>query len=170
MSAETYSRRDEMFAESHNLRINSALAIAAARRGFSQEAVTNHTPLDALIEADERCQEQEGLGSVLQRMMLFFFADGAHPGVVLRRVYAVAKAIEPAMINHMSLEELALMFGETKAAQSWRLKRIFSDYQRHSGLKGFKARFQKSESARAAYSRAQRGNKNRKKHHARQKS
>lgn len=147
--------------EDHERRIQETLAMRAARNGYSQEGVTWQTPLSDLIAAEERAEMEGGRGDVLRQMLLFFYADGLHPGAVLRRVFAVAKAIKPELIGDMSLEELALMFGETKAAQSWRIKRIFSDYQRQAGVKGFKASFQKSEAAVAAMSRAQRGNKNR---------
>ncbi len=148
-------------AEKHDLRINSVLARRALRRGYSQESITTETPLTELIQAEERTAVAGEKGDVLKRMMQFFYADGQHPGAVLRRVFAVAKAIDPELLGHMNLEELGLMFGETKAAQSWRVKKIFSDYQKERGVKGFKANFQKSETACGAMSRAQRGNKNR---------
>lgn len=147
--------------EQHDVRIASLLARVAQRKGYTQESITTHTPLDDLIAAEERAEMEGGRGDTLAQMLRFFYADGMHPGCVLRRVFAVAKAIKPELVGDMSLEELALMFGETKAAQSWRIKKIFSDYQRQAGVKGFKASFQKSEAAVAAYSRAQRGNKNR---------
>lgn len=148
-------------ADGHDQRINSALARVASKRGYTQESVTTRTPLDELIEAEEQSELAGDRGNVLRRVLLFFYADGMHPGAVLRRVYALAKAIDPELIGDMTCDDLALMFGETKAAQSWRIQRIFSGYQRAAGVNGFKASFQKSESARAAYSRAQRGNNNR---------
>lgn len=148
-------------ADGHDARINSALARAAAKRGYTQEAITNHTPLDDLLAKEEALDVQAERREALSGLMRFFYADGPHLGAVVRRVVAIAKAVAPELISHMTVDDLALMLGETKAATSWRIKKIFSDYQRERGVKGFKAAFQKSEKAVAAYSRAQQGNHNR---------
>lgn len=155
-----------MNADSFDREINSVLARAALKQGYSAEAVTVRTPLDDLIRGEEVDGESDDEVAELRRKILrhllrFFFADGPHPGAVVRRVYAVAKPLTPELIMHMTCEDLANMLGETKAAHSWRILKIFSDYQRARGVKGFKAAFQKSESARAKYSRAQQGNSNR---------
>jgi hypothetical protein len=147
----------------HDHRITSALARAAARHGYQQESVTSHTPLDDLLDAEDAAQVGElERSAVLNRLLDYLAADGPHPGCVLRRYFAVVKALQREdLLCGMTLQELGLMFGETKAAQSWRVKKIFSGYLRGAGAKGFKARFQKSETARAAYARAQLGNTNR---------
>jgi hypothetical protein len=148
----------------HARRIRASLAQVAAKHGYAAEGVTTRTPLDALLEAEEAAAGPEGeRADVLKKMMHYFYADGKHPGAVLRRVFGLAKAIAPELLGDMTLAELGLMFGETRAAQQWRIKKIFSDYQKGAGAKGFKARFQKSEAASAAAARAQRGNQNRRK-------
>lgn len=151
--------------EVHARRINSVLARLAAVRGYVHEATAPRTPLDELLAAEEGEVEQEERSEVLVAMLCFLAADGPHPGAIVRRFYALAKALRPELIGHMSVEEIGLMMGETPAAVSWRIKRIFSDYQRERGVKGFKAVFQKSDSAREAYARAQRGNNNRRGNH-----
>lgn len=147
--------------EAHTRRINSVLARKALQHGYAFEGATVRTPLDELLAKDEpedaQCERRE----TLQALNRFFVADGPSPGAVVRRVFAVLRAVNPELIAHMTVRELALMFDETPAAQSWRIKKIFSDYLRERGVKGFKAPFQKSEAARAAYSRAQQGNRNR---------
>lgn len=149
--------------ETHDQRITSALARAAARHGFAQESVTTHTPLDDLLDAEDAAQDGNApRETVLNRLLDYLASDGPHPGCVLRRYFAVAKALQREdLLCGMTLHELGLMFGETRAAQSWRVKKIFSGYLKGRGAKGFKARFQKSEAAREAYSRAQLGNTNR---------
>lgn len=147
--------------DAHDVRINSILARAAARRGYNQESITTITPLTELMATEGRAELEGGRADVLKQMLLFFYADGQHPGAVLRRVFAVAKALDESLLEGMTLTDMAQMFGETKAAQSWRIQKIFSGYQRAAGVNGFKASFQKSEAARAAYSRTQRGNTNR---------
>lgn len=144
-------------------RIGETLAQVYWKKGFRQEAVTTRTPLADLLAKEEAADVQEERRETLGVLLRYFFADGPHPGAVVRRLFAVAKAVAPELIVDMTVEELGLMFGETKAAQSWRIKKIFSNYQRDRGVKGFKAAFQKSEHSTAAFSRAQRGNHNRRK-------
>jgi hypothetical protein len=87
--------------------------------------------------------------------------DGLHPGSVLRRVYSVGKALHKEPWSLLSLREAGLMFGETKAAQSWRTKKIFNGYLKERGFKACKAPFQKSEEAVSKYREAAKGNHNR---------
>ena len=144
-------------------RINETLAQVFHKKGFQQEAITTRTPLADLLAKEAGEDEQDERRETLGVLLRYFFADGPHPGAVVRRVFAVGKAVAPELIVDMTVEELGLMFGETKAAQSWRIEKIFSNYQRERGVKGFKAGFQKSEHTSAAFSRAQRGNHNRRK-------
>jgi hypothetical protein len=147
----------------HEQRINSALALAAARRGYRQDSVCTHTPLDDLIEAEEAAQRGEIEPSVVvNRFLDFVWADGPHPGHLLRRCIAIAKGFQrDDLLRHMTLAELGMMLGETRAAQSWRVKKIFAEYRKRSGAKqAYKARFQKTEEASLKYARAQRGNTN----------
>lgn len=145
--------------DAHDKRINSALAIAAHKRGYQLESITTDTPLDWLIRAEEG--DQDIHDEALTKVLLYFYADGPHPGCVLRRVFAVAKAIRPDLLLNMTDAEIGQMFDETRAAQSWRRDKIFSNYQKERGVKGFKSPSQKSEGSRDAFSDAQRGNTNR---------
>jgi hypothetical protein len=79
----------------------------------------------------------------------------------MRRVYALTYALRPKAILNMSMHDLGNLFGETPAAQSWRIEKIFSGYLKKNGARGFKAAGQKSEESRAVYSQAQKGNTNR---------
>lgn len=145
--------------DAHDKRIQETLAQAAQKRGYQLESFTSDTPLDDLIRAEEG--EQEEHDEKLAKVLLYFYADGPHPGAVLRRVFAVTKAIRPDLLLNMSDAEIGMMFGETRAAQSWRRKKIFSNYQRDRGVKGYLSPSQKSESSRGVFSAAQRGNTNR---------
>lgn len=142
-------------------RIEQTLAQVFQKKGYQQEAVTTRTPLSDLLAQEDTADVQSERLETLRALNRFYVADGPHPGSVLRRVFAVLKAVSPELIVNMTLAEMGQMFGETKAAQSWRVKKIFTNYQRERGIKGFKAAFQKSEKARSAYSRAQQGNTNR---------
>jgi hypothetical protein len=110
---------------------------------------------------DERLKAIRGL-------LDYIFADGPHPLAVIRRIYGITKAVRPNCIIEMSLADLAVLCddgrgrsSDGRATQSARIKRIFEQPIRKAGMRGFKANFQKNESAGESYSRAQTGNKNR---------
>lgn len=96
-----------------------------------------------------------------RRLINFLFQDGPHPGHTLRLLYLLTQQIAPEQILNMNGSELADIFGETRAAWSARVKRIFNNYLSKAGAKGFKSRTQRSETARAAYAAGARGNTNR---------
>lgn len=147
-------------------RINSVLARAAARRGYTMEAATTRTPLSELIdrEALDAGEDAEGVMrarlETFHRFIDFAFADGPHPGDVMRNFYAVVHVLRPDVLLNMTCDDIGALLGRTGAAHSWRVKKV-CERLKAKGVKGFKARFQKSEAASAAYSAAQRGNQNR---------
>ncbi len=151
----------------HERRVESALERAAARM---HEAVEWRTPLDELMlsEAAERMgdvhseDEMALLVEFFRRVFDFIFEEGAHPGWVLRRVYALARRYRPDLILHMNGTDLGLLFGETRAAQSYRMQLIF-DRLRMSGVRGFRGGGCKSEESRATYAASAAGNHNRSK-------
>ncbi|HEX2099023.1 MAG TPA: hypothetical protein VHF69_00080 [Candidatus Synoicihabitans sp.] len=141
------------------------LARAAARRGYAMEATTNRTPLSDLLAQEADGEDAEGLMrarlETFYRFIDFAFADGPHPASVMRNFFAVVHALRPDALLNMSCRDIGLLLGRTGAAHSWRVKKLFSDFLKDHDARGFKARWQKSETATAAYSAAQRGNTNR---------
>lgn len=95
--------------------------------------------------------------------------DGPHPLSILRNFYAYAKAIRPSCVMNASLAQLAVLGDDGKGARgsdgratvSDRIKRLVELPIRKSGMRGFKAAFQKTETACANYSESARENKNR---------
>lgn len=147
----------------HETRIEHVLG--AVYRDGRWDGVEHATPLSDLLATERadgiQTEEEKIRDEAFARLVDFLFADGPHPGCVVRRIFALAKAIRPQVLCTMSLEEIHLMLGETRAAGSWRIKKIFSGYLAAAGGRAVKARFQKLDTARAAMSRAQRGNHNR---------
>lgn len=147
----------------HEVRIERRLGIVYRREGF--EVPDNDTPLDALLAKEDNTADHEPDWLVrceaLRGLLAYFFAEGPHPGVVLRRVFAVTWALDRSLVANMTQTDMAIMFDETKASQSWRIKKIFSGYLQKWGAKGFKAPGQKTETAGRAYAAAAMGNKNR---------
>ena len=139
----------------HERRIAAALARNARRRRYAIVDTGSALTVEEVLGGDES-------GIAVARELLYFLnADGQHPGALLRRVYILLKAITPEAIGDLTLTEIGMIFGETRAAVSIRVKRVFSSFQKKQGAKGFKAPFQRSETACVAMSRAQMGNRNR---------
>jgi len=142
------------------------------------EFVDHATPVSALLEAEvqeiaarwragealhpeemELLEECLGVGTrdegVSEMGLLdYIFQEGPHPGKVIRRLYALAQTFKPALVLDMSREDLAILLGETRAANSKRLQ-MLEAYGRAAGNKG--------EDHRAAAKKAARNNNSRKK-------
>ena len=110
--------------------------------------------LDALMEADSeqavewKLEAQAGLAE-------FLFAEGPHPGVVMRRLYAWMKKFRPQAIWDAGFRELGMLLGESHGALEWRIGKIIDEYAAAKGLRGVKAPWQRTEEACTAYSEAQ---------------
>lgn len=132
----------------------------------------------------EELDEQEGTiakeGEDAVRLMLevhfwlldFLFAEGPHPGVVMRRLYAWVKKYRPSAIWDAGYRQLGELLGESHGAMEWRISTLLDDYAKAKGMKGVKMPWQRGADVTAKLSAAQRGNCNRlggKKHAAGQK-
>jgi hypothetical protein len=98
----------------------------AREQAAGRDPVYSTTPLDELLarEGGEEVEEHLIRLEAFRRLLEYFFGDGPHPGQVIRRVFAITKALRPTLVLNMSLEEIGLMLGETKAAGSWRIKQL----------------------------------------------
>lgn len=155
--------KTDLPADAHEQRITSVLARKAAERGYQQEAVTAYTPLSALLasEGGDDAEDAAARSEVLQMLIDFAMQDGPHPAAVMKNFYALVHALRPSAMPGWTCKDFAALFGETKAAHSWRVKKLFTRSLEARGARPIKARFQKSASATKAYSAAQLGNSNR---------
>lgn len=132
-------------------------------QAHGREPVYTRTPLDELLamEGGEDPEEHVIRLEAFRRLLDFYFAEGPHPGVVIRRVFALAKALRPTLVLNMSLEEIGLMLGETKAAGSWRIKQLVNRPVAAKSGHTSQLPWQKSAKACASYATASAGNSNR---------
>lgn len=140
------------------------MAAVRARDDHGWEPVEKRTPLDALIateSADVSREEMQIKLEAFHELLAYFFQRGPHPAHVMQLVYAVAKALRPDLIAHMTVRDLAKMFADTPAAWSWRIEQCVSKLIAKAGMRGVRLPFQKTDSARASYRAAQQGNTNR---------
>lgn len=145
-------------------KITETLRRAYSReQAHGREPVYFRTPLEDLMsrEEGEDTDEYSIKREAFDRMLDYFFADGPHPGTVMRRVFAWAKALRSELLLNMSLDEIGKMFGEGRAAQSWRIKQLVTRPLKASGAKGSHLPWQKSPTAVEKYSASAIGNRNR---------
>ena len=158
----------ERLADAFDQRVDGRIAALTARahKAGLDGVVNSKTPLAELMTAelgdsrDDMSLRVEGM----RRFILFCCQDGPHPAAALKNFYAVVHAIMPdafgQAFGQMTCADYALFFGETKAAHSWRVKKIFSGFLKKAGASGCGARFKKSAAASRVYAEAQLGNKN----------
>jgi hypothetical protein len=149
------------------------------------EKVDRRTPLDELMDAEQRAGLRETLtpfeeldghaeelgkeGPEAVALMLeahfwlldFLFAEGPHPGVVMRRLYAWVKKYRPSAIWDAGYRQLGDLLGESHAAMEWRIGQIIDNYATSKGMKGVKMPWQRGAAVSETLSKAQRGNVNR---------
>lgn len=151
--------------DAHEARIASVLARKAAQLGYEAgPSVTTYTPLSALLASEEDADEDErqARSQVLGMLIDFTMQDGAHPAKVMKNFFALVHALRPqALPGKWTCQDFADLFGETKAAHSWRVKQLFGPRLEARGARPIKARFQKAASSTPNYSKAQQGNRNR---------
>ena len=122
---------------------------------------TIYTPLSELLASEDGDEEETRLrAEIIVALIDFVLQRGAHPAHALKNFYAVVHAIRPDALPHWTCQDFADLWGETKAAHSWRVKQLFGRLTAR-GARPIKARFQKPASATPNYSAAQKGNRNR---------
>lgn len=97
----------------------------------------------------------------MRAMFRYCLVEGPDIAKVMKRFYGLGRAYYPELLWNMSDEDLAVMFGETRAAVSARRNRIVTKKLADAGFKGTRVRCQKSEGSIEKYADAQIGNRNR---------
>lgn len=126
---------------SHEERLDSQLRSIHQRLVLRGVPATWRSPDVETIEAEERSlaagagrffSEVGGDSTRLhdfRQMFTYVFARGPDPRATLQRLFAIAQALFPEMLGHMSKSDVGRMFEETKAAASWRTKQIFGEFK-----------------------------------------
>lgn len=145
----------------HEMTIDEVLA--SAHRKHGHDGVYETTPADEMIRREESVDREEWAIRVeaFRQVLEFCFQQGPHPGHVVRRVFCLAKAFAPELVLNMGVRDLGRMFGESHGCWSWRLKQVVVDFVKVRSGQTMNMPYQKSAEARAKYSEAQMGNRNR---------
>ena len=118
----------------------------------------DYVPLGEVLAAR---RGSAGGDAVVRKLLLFFFAEGWVLDRAVKRVWALAVALRPALVANYRLQGVAEWWGETRAAVSARVRRVYSLPIEESGGCGH-AWFQKSAGTVEKYRAAAKGNQNRK--------
>lgn len=137
--------------------------VYSREQAHGREPVFHRTPLEDLVakEAVETIDEFEIRCEGAERLLEYFFADGPDPRHVIRRVYAWVKSQRADLLLNMTHHEIGLLLGESRAAGSWRVKKIINSRLKSAGFLGTQVPGQKSLSACKKYAAAAEGNHNR---------
>lgn len=119
------------------------------------------TPFDELAESEElqdlRESACDGAVYAVSALLDWLFWEGPAPDKVAKRAYVLAQALRPEVLPKATCDGVAKVFGETRAATSARVKRVYQEFISSYGFR-VKAPFQRSRAARENLSRALRGN------------
>lgn len=157
-------------------RMEDALGCVEARSGIG--AVDHYTPLREIADLEEEEREaqamsrrlkagevtdaQEALDALKKKARLDgmdellgeIFADGYHPGMAMRRLYAFAIQRRPDLVAGLNRADAGSMFSETRAAFQERMRMIFEP-------RGMRSRTQKLALSVERMRRSAAGNRNR---------
>lgn len=148
---------------------NQALARFFDRTGGGVWSQTDlRMPFQEMLEAEEDgADEKPGEYEFRQRMVgvkaffAFLKSHGCHPANMLKQLAAAGRACHIEPFCDMTMGELGMLFGETKAAHSWRCKLLSKEIEL-SGMRGSKLPGQKTKEASEVYRKIRKGNINRK--------
>jgi hypothetical protein len=151
----------------HEANMRAALESHYVRTHY--KSVVEDMPFDEMLSRESDGVDGEiGEYEMAQRraaikgLFRYLLAEGNHPLKLMKRLYAVGVGLCIDEFSGMTNEERGMMFGESKAAVSWRIK-FLSGLIRRSGMRGVKLPGQKSPESAAVYAQVQKGNSNRRK-------
>lgn len=130
-------------------------AVAAARRSRGSLSGWN-AELETEIDF-------KSVREMLVELVKLVASQGSDWRRITAAAYCIAKALRPALIAGMSLEDIATLSGDKggRATPQNRTKRIFNDRVEAAGFKAVHVHYQKSASVIEKYREAQMGNTNR---------
>jgi hypothetical protein len=144
--------------------VERVLAKHAAKLDAARDAASPHSgALSTWVRSLRREVDFEFIETTIAALVRLLTAEGATWRLVTSTAFCLAKALRPQLIADMSLEDIARLSGDLggRATPSDRIKRLYNRRLEAAGAKGSFVHFQKSASAVAAMTAAQKGNRNR---------
>jgi hypothetical protein len=143
--------------------VDAVLKKHARKLKAAREAATSSGSLCAWVRSLEGEVDFDFIRSMIVKLVEFLLSEGSSWRLVTSTAFCLAKALRPHLIASMSLEDIARLSGDMggRATPSDRIKRLYTRRLEAAGAMGSFAHFQKSPSAVAKMSEAQKGNRNR---------
>ena len=145
----------------HGEIIKGALAKAYRREGHTYSAALEPSGLDRLRLVNVSAEEDELRTATLQRWFRYIWHGRSSLVDALKHFYTNTRGFAPELLLNMTGEELAIFFGQGRAAQCEREKLHINKRLERAGVKHIKLRFQKSAAACAKYADRAKGNHHR---------
>jgi hypothetical protein len=121
-------------------------------RGASEPAIVD-VPFDELLlsvgdNLDGEAGDYEWRQRILGAKLVFrwILAEGFHPLKIMKRLFAVGRAMNIAPFSELTMTEQGKMFSEERATVSWRMK-VLSGLIKLQGMRGHRLAGQKTERA-----------------------
>lgn len=125
---------------------------------FDQWLTAEEDGLDGEVGDYEMRQRVMGARALLRHVK----AAGLDMQSIMKQLFSAGRAVHDPFFSALTMTEAAQMFGETKAAHSWRCKVLSGKIELY-GMKGSRLPGQKTKGASESYRKAQQGNTNRRK-------
>lgn len=123
---------------------------------FDEVLMTTRDDLDG--EAGEYEWRQRIFGARL--VFRWILAEGFHPLKIMKRLFAVGRAMRIAPFSELTMTEQGKMFSEERASVSWRMK-VLSGLIKLRGMRGHRLPGQKTQHASDVAREAAKGNQHR---------
>lgn len=135
--------------------IEETLSALALKRGCDLRPGAAINPREALMDAEERADtldENRLRVEAANRLLDFVFQDGPNPERAMKWLFALVRRTRSELLCGLTMNEQAKMFGETRAAVSWRVKQL-GKFQRSRGSRAYISRAEKRAGASESYRR-----------------
>lgn len=143
--------------------VHDALAKAYRRKGRTWDPLTEPTSLDVMTSREDSMEPDESLvrARAVELWLRRIWESGVNFSDALKHLLTDVRAFAPELLLNMTGEEIAALFGQGRASESWRVKHRVNDVLARAGFRNPQLRHQKSQTACRTYARVQRGNSNR---------
>lgn len=143
--------------------VHAAIARAYRRRGRTWDPLAEPTTLETMTAREDSLEQGESLvrARAVELWLRRVWGSGVSLADALKHLLTDVRAFAPELLINMSGEEIAALFGQGRASESWRVKQRVNDVLARAGFRNPQLRHQKSLAACRTYARVQRGNHNR---------
>ncbi len=96
------------------------------------EAIDRRTPVDAMMRMEEEengplADEREMVSAKLEEafwLLEYFFDEGPHPALVMRRLYFWVKKYRPSAVWDEGWDRLGNLLGDDRDSMEWRIEQF----------------------------------------------